>query len=67
MKIWAWPLRAVAVSLLAGASACADTAHPGVHTAAAAGEPRSCFRNGDVTSWTHVESQTINIRVNVRD
>jgi len=67
MTKWAWPLRAVAVSLLAGASACADTSHPGVHAAALPSEPRSCFRNGDVSSWTDVDRQTINIRVNIHD
>ena len=56
MRIWAWPLKAAAVTLLVSAGACADS---GAHAApkdgkvASAGE-RSCFQARDVSSWAAV-------------
>jgi hypothetical protein len=65
MRIWAWPLKAAAVTLLVSAGACADT---GAHAAPqiATGE-RACFRAADVSSWAAVDRTTVNLRVNIRD
>jgi len=70
MRLWAWPLKAAAVTLLASAGACADT---GAHAApqndgkVAATEGRSCFRAADVSSWAAVDRMTVNLRVFIRD
>jgi hypothetical protein len=70
MRIWAWPLKAAAVTLLAAAGACADTgAHAGPQNGGkvAATVERSCFQARDVSSWAAVDRTTVNLRVNVRD
>jgi hypothetical protein len=67
MSIWAWPLRAVAVTALVAVGACADTGSQGVLRPAAADSGRSCFRAADVDSWAAVDRTTLNLRVGVRD
>jgi hypothetical protein len=73
MSARSWPLHAAAVTLLALASACADTrptVAPSGAKIAVGGkddQPRSCFFNRDVTNWTDVDRSTINIRVNLHD
>lgn len=68
MRIWAWPLKAAAVTLLVSAGACADT---GAHTAPKDGKTasaeRACFRAADVSSWAAVDRTTVNLRVFIRD
>ena len=70
MRIWTWPLKAAAVTLLVSAGACADT---GAHAApqndgkvASTGE-RACFLAADVSSWAAADRMTVNLRVNIRD
>jgi hypothetical protein len=65
MTLWDWRTRSAVASLLALGCVCADT---GSRAAPAKdGQTRSCFRNQDVSDWTDVDHQTINIRVNVND
>jgi hypothetical protein len=73
MRIWAWPLKAAAVTLLVAGGACADVAAgappppaPQGGKTASTGE-RSCFQARDVSSWAAVDRTTVNLRVNVRD
>jgi hypothetical protein len=66
MRIWAWPLKAAAVTLLASAGACADSGARAAPQAAAT-EGRSCFRAADVSSWAAEDRTTVNLRVNIRD
>jgi hypothetical protein len=65
MSIWAWPLRAFAVTALVAAGACADTGSRTVVGAATADSGRSCFRTADVDSWAAVDRTTLNLRVGI--
>jgi hypothetical protein len=70
MKIWAWPLKAAAITLLVSAGACADAgarAAPQNDGKTATAEGRSCFRAVDVSSWAAEDRSTVNLRVNIRD
>jgi hypothetical protein len=66
MRIWAWPLKAAAITLLASAGACADTGGHGGRRIASTG-PRDCFQARDVSSWATEDRTTVNLRVNIRD
>jgi hypothetical protein len=66
MRMWSWPTKAVAVALLAAASACAESGDHAVKTATSSAQ-RSCFRSEDVSGWSDVDQTTINLRVGVSD
>jgi hypothetical protein len=66
MRLWAWPLKAAAITLLVSAGACADTGAHGAPQVASTAD-RACFQARDVSSWTAVDRMTVNLRVNIRD
>ena len=66
MKLWSLPIKACAAVLLIAAAASAQTADKPVKPPSA-DTARSCFRGADVTSWSDVDRETINILVGVRD